>query len=209
MPVRVLTTRTSLYERRVLVAIAVAVLIPFVLLAIWAHSAPPAAFEQDIVTALLLGQDTWGDFVTLIDTIGNPINWIVVAAVLAVAVGFLRGLRAGVFVGATYLVDLAATLAKSYAERIRPDTAAAHVLFGTDSFGFPSGHTARAAALSGALVWVFAPPRWRLPASIAAALIGGLVMAYARVALGVHFPTDTLGGLLLGIAWLAATATLI
>jgi membrane-associated phospholipid phosphatase len=34
-------------------------------------------------------------------------------------------------------------------------------------------------------------------------------MAYARVALGVHFPTDTLGGLLLGICWFALTAAFV
>jgi len=121
----------------------------------------------------------------------------------------LRGLRAGVLVGATFFVDFLATLAKGYAERVRPDTPAAHLLFGSDSFGFPSGHTARAAALIGALIWVFAPARIRVPAAIVGAIIGGVVMGYARVSLGVHFPTDALGGLLLGLAWLAATAALI
>ncbi|HEY5489036.1 MAG TPA: phosphatase PAP2 family protein, partial [Candidatus Limnocylindrales bacterium] len=106
-------------------------------------------------------------------------------------------------------VDFVATLAKDYVQRGRPDTEATHVLFGVDSYGFPSGHTARAAALAGALVWVFVPARWRLPLAIVSALVGGLVMAYARVALGVHFPTDTLGGLLLGICWFALSATLV
>jgi hypothetical protein len=36
-----------------------------------------------------------------------------------------------------------------------------------------------------------------------------LGMAYARISLGVHFPTDTLGGLVLGLGWFAATAALI
>jgi membrane-associated phospholipid phosphatase len=151
----------------------------------------------------------WGDLVTTLDTLGNPQNWIVLVIVLAIVVGLLRGLRAGLFVGATYIVDFIATLSKVYAERVRPDTAAAHLLYGTDSFGFPSGHTARAAALLGALIWVFAPTRWRLPGAVIGAVIGGFAMGYARVALGVHFPTDVLGGFLLGLAWLTFTAALL
>lgn len=206
---RTTLTRTTPAERRWLVITALATFVPFVALAVWAHYLPPTTVEQHIVEALALGPDPWGDVVTTVNTIGNPVNWIVLVAVLAVAVGLLRGGRAGLFVGATYLVDFVATLAKVYAERIRPDTAASHVLFGADSFGYPSGHTARAAALFGALVWVFVPTRWRLPLATLSAVIGGLVMGYARVAFGVHFPSDVLGGLLLGVAWFAATAALV
>src|SRR4051794_41200733 len=116
-------------------------------------------------------------------------------------------MRAGLFIGATFFVDFVATLAKSWVERGRPDTVAAHLLFGTDSFGFPSGHTARAAALAGALVWVFVPARWRLPAATIGAIIGGLAMAYARISLGGYFPTDTPGGILLGVGMVAGTTT--
>ncbi len=48
-----------------------------------------------------------------------------------------------------------------------------------------------------------------MPAAIGSAVLGGLVMAYARVALGVHFPSDTFGGLLLGICSFALTAVIV
>jgi len=209
MPSRVHLTRTTAAERRWLVGIAVAALVVFVALAVWAHDNATQPWEQQLVDALALGNNLPGDAIVTVNTIGNLYNWAVLVAIAAVAVGLLRGMRAGLFVGATFFVDFVATLAKSWVERGRPDTVAAHLLFGTDSFGFPSGHTARAAALAGALVWVFVPARWRLPAATVGAIVGGLGMAYARISLGVHFPTDTLGGLVLGLGWFAATAALI
>lgn len=58
---------------------------------------------------------------------------------------------------------------------------------------FPSGHaaTAAAGALALARVWPIAA----LPAWMLAALI-----AFSRIALGVHFPSDVLAGFLLGSA---------
>lgn len=48
------------------------------------------------------------------------------------------------------------------------------------------------------------PRRLRAPLTIA---VGGLVLAigFSRLALGVHFISDVLGGYMLGLAWLAAS----
>ena len=209
MTLRVTLTRTTVSERRWLLSVSLVTSIAFAILAIWAYSATAALWEQQVVDALALREGLPSDLVRTLNTMGNLYNWAVVVAIAAVAVGILRGIRAGVLVGASFFVDFIATLAKSFVERGRPDTTEAHLLFGIDSFGFPSGHTARAAALVGALVWVFLPTRYRVPGAILGAIAGGFVMGYARVALGVHFPTDTLGGLLLGVAWFALTAALI
>lgn len=56
---------------------------------------------------------------------------------------------------------------------------------------FPSGHTSRAFALATALAIEF--PRWRIILILIAVLIG-----FSRIYIGVHYPTDVLGGAVLG-----------
>jgi undecaprenyl-diphosphatase len=200
---RATATRTAADERRRLLWLALATAIPFAMLAIWAHFEPTPQWEINLVTALAMGSGVSADVLTTINTLGNLQNWAIFTAVAAVAVAIARGPRLGILVGLSFVVDFVASLVKLFVERGRPDTDAAHLLFGADSFGFPSGHTARVAALVGVVIWSFAPARWRLPLSVAFAVVLGLVMAYARISLGVHFPIDTLGGLLLGLAWFA------
>lgn len=73
---------------------------------------------------------------------------------------------------------------------------------------FPSGHALGSFVAYGALLLVFLPamsPRWRKPAIGIAALLIFLV-GLTRIALGVHFVSDVIGGWLLGAAWLGVTA---
>ena len=64
-------------------------------------------------------------------------------------------------------------------------------------------------ALVGVLAWVLAPPGQRLRLALIGGVIAGLIMGFARVSLGVHWPTDALGGMMLGIVWFAVTALIL
>ncbi|KAK6038859.1 PAP2 family protein [Cooperia oncophora] len=72
-----------------------------------------------------------------------------------------------------------------------------------DKFSFPSGHTSRAAML--ATLWFVLLsaffPKYRF-----AAMLMALVVATSRVAMGRHYLSDALGGLLIG--WLEGLAVL-
>lgn len=69
---------------------------------------------------------------------------------------------------------------------------------------FPSGHTLVAISFYGICAFMLARPArpWlrAVIVFVAALLIGGV--AYSRVYLGVHYPTDVIGSLIIGSAWL-------
>ena len=100
------------------------------------------------------------------------------------------------------LVD---TVVKSLVGRPRPKL---HEPIAT-AFGksFPSGHSMSSLICYGALLLVFLPlcaRRWR-PVVIAATVVWVLAVGFSRLALGVHFISDVLGGYALGGAWLVGS----
>ncbi|MBX3051015.1 MAG: phosphatase PAP2 family protein [Caldilineaceae bacterium] len=69
------------------------------------------------------------------------------------------------------------------------------------SYSFPSGHTIAATALYGFLTLLLWHNRQRFYAVLVALTIP--LVALSRVYLGVHYPSDVLGALAVGIVWLA------
>lgn len=70
-------------------------------------------------------------------------------------------------------------------------------------FSFPSGHSC--ASFASAFVYFrMAPKKWGIPALILAALI-----AFSRLYVGVHYPTDVITGILIGILSALAAMALV
>lgn len=70
---------------------------------------------------------------------------------------------------------------------------------------FPSGHAMTSTITYGALLLIFLPliPPKRRPWAIGATVLLVLAIGFTRLALGVHYISDVVGGFALGAAWLA------
>ena len=113
-----------------------------------------------------------------------------------------RTRRLGVFCGVAMAIGLVVTnlIIKNWVARVRPYDID-HPLFqrlilivgAEHDYSFPSGHTTNSLACA----WVLfrkAPKKWGVPALVLAILI-----ALSRLYVGIHYPTDVLGGAVIGI----------
>lgn len=105
-------------------------------------------------------------------------------------------------VGGAALLNL---LLKLVFERERPDLW--EVLITETSFSFPSGHAMASSALALTIVALAWKTKWRY-AIVFAACLYGLLIGFSRLYLGVHFPTDIIGGWIVSAAWVAVVTAI-
>jgi undecaprenyl-diphosphatase len=92
---------------------------------------------------------------------------------------------------------------KYWIARARPDLEPHLVVVKTSSF--PSGHATSSMIFYLTLALALtAPGRWRLIAASAAVLLA-LIIGTSRVMLGVHWPSDVVGGWAFGLLWVMLT----
>ena len=122
------------------------------------------------------------------------------ATVLLVLVSPQARARWWIWIALMITAPAAEGLLKLAIARPRPESA---------SFGFPSGHATAAAAFAGAVLYLsgaLAPSSRRLVRAVA--IIGVILVGFARVMLRAHWPSDVLGGFALGLGLASAAALL-
>jgi len=199
--------------RAVLAAVAlVTVAVPFALtlLLVAIRWAPLRSADQGARDSLHRYAVSHAGFVTamqLISDSGSALAWLVVLAVVVVTF-FWRGLpRLALFVMVTAVgSSLLNTLVKAAVHRPRPEliNPVAHE-FG---LSFPSGHAQAAMVGYAILLFVFLPilRGWWRRTAVMFAVFMVLAIGFSRIALGVHYLSDVVGGVVLGAAWVAAMA---
>jgi membrane-associated phospholipid phosphatase len=167
----------------------------------------PFSWESPLMIGLRDTAPTWfRSTASAFSTIGSATVMIPFAALLVVYLWSRSHAVARYFllsVGGAVLLN---TLLKLFFNRARPQVIPWFWQEGDASF--PSGHASMAAALAVTLTALL----WRTPYRWLAGILGVLytvIMGVSRVYLGVHYPTDVLGGWAEGIAWAGGVALLL
>lgn len=185
-----------------LAAVAAICAVLFVIDALGVSSARYA--RLDLGVELFVQQLPWGPLLYVF----AAINWLaglyqVIFGVAVALAFFIWDRRAGwlLFVGSgASLID---DLFKAAFARPRPAADLVHVIVFANGFSFPSGHAVFFTWLAVLVAAALAPrihPRTRPLLWLAALAVVALV-CLGRVYDGVHWPSDVLGGMLLGLGW--------
>jgi len=146
-------------------------------------------------------------FMQLISDSGSAVAWSIVLAFVVFWLLWRRLPRLALFVVITTAgSSLLNTVVKMAVHRPRP--VFTHPVAHEPGLSFPSGHAQAAVVGYAVLLIVFLPILqgvWRRVA-VTFAVLMVLAIGFSRIALGVHYLSDVVGGYVLGAAWVAAMA---
>lgn len=184
-------------------------------LAVWAFGGLlDAILDNDLLVRVDMQVESWFHLhatatglstFNAVTQLGSPVVFVVVAVV---AIYFWRKnkrLLLWSWIGANLGGKIVEYVLKNAIHRSRPQYAAAFL--NGHSYSFPSGHTMGSTVCYLLLAYVIATystvsNRARVVAfTVAMAII--IAVAVSRLYLGVHYPSDVLGGFVAGVGWLA------
>ncbi|WP_063821912.1 bifunctional DedA family/phosphatase PAP2 family protein [Pseudonocardia dioxanivorans] len=212
------TARTSARRAMVLTATLLAAFFAALAVAVGTHWAPLIAIDTSMVTAghaALLAHPGVAAAARVVTDLGSPVAVDVVTVVVCVVLAVRGRWVPVVALAVARLGELGCeTLVKHLLARPRPSLEPA--LTTASGFSFPSGHAGGTAAVYGAIALLalgrpHSPPRgargrgspgkrigtW----AVVIAVVATTAVASSRVLLGVHYPSDVVAGVILGLAW--------
>ncbi|EOD67925.1 phosphatase PAP2 family protein [Amycolatopsis vancoresmycina] len=169
------------------------------------HDSGLTGLDAAILPSIDGVQPPWRYVALVFDFGGEPVGSVILVALLAGVCVLARRLRTAVLTVLGVVVTVAVTTV------LKP-------IVGRNIHGeflsYPSGHTALATALA-LVVGLLLTDRLSLGRGAAVvlvlglAVVAGVAMGWAEVALGAHYPTDALGGFCAALATVPATAWLL
>ncbi len=181
----------------------------FAVIATWisreGHAVP--AIDRHIHGWVLAHRGSWNICIARTARWG-AMSEVVLPAVLVIGTVAAQGRWAGRLISGAGLTVIASTgiyvetQINALIDRARPPVADWAGPAGGPSF--PSGHTTAAALAAICCAWALMariPAGWARRAVWATAALYAAVIAWSRIWLGVHWPTDVAGGLLFSVAW--------
>jgi membrane-associated phospholipid phosphatase len=184
-------------------ALATAVLVALGILHF--HDAGLTGIDAALLPSIDGVQPPWRYVALVFDFGGEPVGSTILVALIALACYLARRVRTAVLTVLGVVVTVAVTTV------LKP--VVGRTIHG-EFLSYPSGHTALATALA-LVVGLLLADRLGLdraaavPLVLGLALIAGLAMGWAEVALGAHYPTDAVGGFCAALAAIPATAWLV
>jgi membrane-associated phospholipid phosphatase len=191
-------------------------------LAAAANRAEPNLVDQRVSAWVAEHRAAWPEVTRLahgVTRVGDPEVAVPLVGLAALALVVLHrrgvaGIRKGeaaFWVTVPLVGVLVDSVLKDWYQRERPPVEWRLVV--ETSYSFPSGHSIFAAILCGLMALLLIrllpnAPAWKRGAALGLVLAPAVLIAASRVWLGVHYPTDVVGGLLLGSACLIAACLL-
>lgn len=162
-------------------------------------------FDRGIISVVHSLSPGADNFFIWLTKFGNPASVVILTLVFLGLFWFNRQKVTALWFGINIIgiCGILNPVIKQFFKRPRP-TILTH-LVEEHSYSFPSGHAVTSMILFGTLIFVmplfFKNTSLRLAAQI---ILGLLILGIgvSRIYVGVHYPSDVLGGFLLGISWL-------
>ncbi|MFH0808097.1 MAG: phosphatase PAP2 family protein [archaeon] len=140
-------------------------------------------------------------FSKTIATITEPLNALILAIIISAYLYYKNQKSQAILLASTLIFT--AAIIKILKEIIRSPRPISNLILET-SYSFPSGHTTFSIVFLGLLTYIFAKPKYKIPATITSTALIAIII-FSRLYLQVHWLTDIIGGIVIGTIILLAS----